>query len=351
MKILLSTNRFHPDIGGIESIADILARSFVSAGHSLRLVTQSPGQYDDDLLRFPFPVLRRPTRGELLACHRWADVIVQNNLEVRQLWPTLLCRRPLLIALHTWIRTAEGNLTPLQRLKRFALRRADRVVAVSEAIRRDSLPSADLQFRSVVIGNPYDSQLFRTLPNVARDNAIVFLGRLVSDKGVDLLLRAFAALQRPSWRLTIIGEGPERPALEHLAHGLGLGQAVQFRGALQGEALVRVLNQHQLMVIPSRWREPFGVVALEGLACGCVVLASDGGGLTDAVGSAGLFFQRGNQEDLTRQLRLIIDDGPRRETLRRQAPTHLAGFREDQVSSRYLELLEAMVQRPSASER
>ena len=336
MKILFTSNRFHPDIGGIESIADILARSFVSAGHSLRLVTQSPGQPDDDLRRFPFPVLRMPSRGELLACHRWADVVFQNNLEVRQLWPNLLCRRPLLIALHTWIRTVDGKLTPLQWLKRLVVRSADRVVAVSEAIRCDSLA------RAVVIGNPYCSQLFRCLPDAAREDGIVFLGRLVSDKGVDLLLRSFAEMQRPTWRLTIIGDGPERPALEHLAQRLGIRQTVHFCGALQGEPLVHVLNQHQLMVIPSRWREPFGVVALEGLACGCVVLASDGGGLPDAVGPAGLLFQRENQQDLTRQLQSLIEDSALRGRLRQQAPSHLMQFRQDQVASRYLRLLEGL---------
>lgn len=343
MKILFTSNRFHPEIGGIESIADILARSFVSAGHSLRLVTQSPGQPDEDQRRFAFPVLRRPSRGELLDCHRWADLVFQNNLEVRQLWPILLCRRPLLIALHTWIRTAEGTLTPVQRLKRLVLRRADRVVAVSEAIRYDSLDSADSRVHSEVIGNPYSSELFRILPEVARVDRIVFLGRLVSDKGVDLLLRSFAEMQRPSWCLTIIGDGPERPALEDLVQKLGICQSVQFLGVLQGEPLVRTLNQHQLMVIPSRWREPFGVVALEGLACGCVVLASDGGGLPDAVGPAGLLFQRGNQHELTRQLRLLIDDHVLREHLRRQGPAHLASFRADQVCSRYLKLIETMV--------
>jgi glycosyltransferase involved in cell wall biosynthesis len=204
VKILFTSNRFHPDIGGIESISDILARSFVSAGHSLRLVTQSPGEAQRDQLIFPFPVVRRPSARELLACYRWADVVFQNNIEARLMWPLLLCRRPLLIALQTWLRSPEGKLTTLNRLKRLALLAADHVVSVSEAIRLDSFA------RSMVIGNPYKSQLFRPLPEIRRDKAIVFLGRLVSDKGVDLLLQAFAQLHPSGWRLTIIGDGPER---------------------------------------------------------------------------------------------------------------------------------------------
>jgi glycosyltransferase involved in cell wall biosynthesis len=139
---------------------------------------------------------------------------------------------------------------------------------------------------------------------------------------------------------------PERVALEQLAQNLGISSSVAFLGSLQGEPLVRELNRHQLMVIPSRWREPFGVVALEGLACGCVVLASDGGGLPDAVGHAGLLFKRGDLADLSRQLRQLIEHGGLRARLRQQAPAHLARFQEQIVCSRYLELLEHMAAQP-----
>ena len=199
----------------------------------------------------------------------------------------------------------------------------------------------------MIIGNPYCSTIFRQLPGIQREKQIVFLGRLVSDKGVDLLLKSFADLNTCGYCLTIIGVGPEREGLEQLATALGISPYVQFLGAIQGEALARELNHHQLMVIPSRWREPFGVVALEGLACGCVVLASDGGGLPDAVGPAGLLFARGDQSDLTRQLQRLLNNGELRDRLRTQAPAHLARFQEDQVCSQYLELIEQLVRRPS----
>lgn len=336
MKILFTSNRFHPDIGGIESISDILARSFVAAGHSLRLVTQSPGDTQQDRTLFPFPVLRRPSSQQLLACYRWSDVVFQNNLEVRQLWPSLFFRRPLMIGLQTWIRSAEGKRTAVNRFKCSTLHLATSVVACSDAVCADSFQ------RAIVIGNPYSSQLFHVLQKIPRERAIVFLGRLVSDKGVDLLLQAFAQLRPPGWSITIIGDGPERGPLEQLANELGIRVSVDFLGALQGEALVRELNRHELMVVPSRWREPFGVVALEGLACGCVVLASDGGGLPDAVGYAGLLFRRGDLADLTRRLRELIDNENLRAHLRQQAPVHLVRFEESSVCSKYLELAESL---------
>nr|WP_303246104.1 glycosyltransferase [Synechococcus sp. HK05] len=178
------------------------------------------------------------------------------------------------------------------------------------------------------------------LPELERQRSIVFVGRLVSDKGVDMLLRAFAALHRPQWRLSIVGDGPERKVLQALSQELQLGNSVSFLGAMQGEQLVRLLNQHELMVVPSRWREPFGVVALEGLACGCVVLASDGGGLPDAVGPAGLLFKRGDEVDLTRKLAQLMDDAPMRAMLRARTPAHLEAFQQQAVCDRYLAVLE-----------
>jgi glycogen synthase len=340
MKILFTSHKFHPDIGGIESISFILAHYFVASGHSLRLVTQSIGDSKADLTLFPFLVLRRPSPQELLSSYSWADVVFQNNLEVRQLWVNLLTRKPLFIALHTWLRSVDGRRGITNILKQAALHSASRVVAVSESIRKDTFGN------SIVIGNPYRSDLFRVLPDVVKKPAIVFLGRLVSDKGVDLLLRAYADLDKPLWPLSIIGTGPEQNLLEILAEELGIRNSVAFLGALQGEPLVRALNQHQLMVVPSRWQEPFGVVALEGIACGCIVLASDGGGLPEAVGPAGLLFKRGDQADLTAKLEFLIADGDMRSMLRSQAPGHLAKFQEDVVCNRYLNYLERLVQKP-----
>ncbi len=333
MNILLTSHRFYPDIGGIESITDILARYFSSAGHSVCLITQSQGDWSRDQ-QLPFRILRRPGVWQLLASYRWADVVLQNNLEVRQLWPLLVYRKPLVIGLQTWICSLEGRRSALHLLKLTVLRIADRLVACSNAVRLDSSPQA------MVIGNPYNSVLFRVIPGFARRKQVAFLGRLVSDKGADMLLHSFAALRPGGWRLSVIGDGPERPGLECLAEELGVRPFVDFLGALQGEALVQALNQHEILVVPSTWREPFGIAALEGLACGCAVLASDGGGLPDAVGPAGLLFLRGNQTDLNNKLQLLLRDSALRDHLRARSTVHLQAFQQGAVCEQYLSLLE-----------
>ncbi len=333
MNILLTSHRFHPDIGGIETITEILACYFASEGHSVCLITQSQGDISRDL-EFPFRILRSPSACQLLASYRWAEVVMQNNLEVRQLWPLLFCRKPLLIGLQTWIRTAAGRRRGLQKLKLMALRTASQLIACSDAVR------LDCSARATVIGNPYKSALFRRLPGVTRYQSIAFVGRLVCDKGVDMLLQAFAALGSAEWRLNVIGDGPERAALETLAVDLGVRNSVYFLGSLEGESLVQALNQNEILVVPSRWREPFGIVALEGLACGCAVLVSDGGGLPDAVGRAGLLFFRGDQNDLNAKLGQLVRNPILREQLRARSTAHLQAFQQEVVCSRYLSLLE-----------
>jgi glycosyltransferase involved in cell wall biosynthesis len=333
LKILLTSHRFYPDIGGIESISSVLADFFTRSGHSVCLVTQTCTEPSSDR-QCSYRILRCPTSSQLVACFQWADVVLQNNLEVRQLWPLLVCRKPLVIGLQTWLRTVKGRRTIVQQIKLIALRTANQLIACSNAVRLDCSP------RATVIGNPYNNALFRLAPGVERRQKIAFLGRLVSDKGADMLLRAFAALHPSQWRLTIIGDGPERAGLEALANDLGVRHSIDFLGSLEGEALMHTLNEHEILVVPSLWREPFGIVALEGMACGCALLASDGGGLPDAVGSAGLLFRRGDQTDLNSKLLLLSQDSYLREQLRERSTMHLQAFQQEVVCKRYLTLLE-----------
>lgn len=338
MKILFTSNRFAPDIGGIESVSELLAGQFSSAGHTVRLVTQTPAGFPAPQTSFPYPVVRQPGKRDLFACFHWADVVFQNNIEARLLWPNLFLRKPLVIALHTWIRSAQGQMSGVHGLKKRILSHADQVIACSAAIRSSCCPDA------TVIGNPYDTSVFRPLPGAARQKDLVFLGRLVSDKGVDLLLQAIAQFPIPRPSLTIIGSGPEQASLEKRCHHLQISDSVVFAGPLRGDALVRSLNSHHVMVIPSLWEEPFGMVALEGIACGCLVLASKGGGLPDAVGPAGLVFQRGDVDSLCSNLRRLLTDAALRTHLRAQAAAHLAQFHPETVASRYLHVLEQAVQ-------
>jgi glycosyltransferase involved in cell wall biosynthesis len=145
--------------------------------------------------------------------------------------------------------------------------------------------------------------------------------------------------------LTIVGDGPERDNLEQLVSDLRLRENVRFAGALRGEEIARVLNKHNILLVTSRWKEPFGIVALEGIACGCLPIVSDGGGLPDAIGNAGISFKSGDIDDLVRAIRKVINDPVLTQQMRDAAPSHLVAHSSSQVSQRYLASIESVVHR------
>jgi glycosyltransferase involved in cell wall biosynthesis len=173
---------------------------------------------------------------------------------------------------------------------------------------------------------------------VVRDRDLIFIGRLVPEKGADLLLAAVASLacEGLKMRTTIVGDGPMRPALEATACQMALSDCVHFTGTLQGDALRRILNRHEILVIPSRWNEPFGIVALEGIASGCVAVGSSGGGLSEAIGGCGLVFQSGDVRALAGALRKLIESDSCRRRLRDNAAPHLEAHKPAVVAERYL---------------
>jgi glycosyltransferase involved in cell wall biosynthesis len=116
---------------------------------------------------------------------------------------------------------------------------------------------------------------------VESENVILFLGRLVPNKGCDVLLRALVRLPRA--RLRILGEGPERQRLEELSRKLGVHARTEFLGWKSPEEVLVHLARARLLAVPSMWPEPFGLVALEAYAAGRPVVASSIGGLVDIV--------------------------------------------------------------------
>ncbi len=333
MKILIMSYHFYPSIGGTELIAELLAKYFVSCAHSVRIVTQTELGVDKSDSNHGFTVLRKPSPLALISSFIWADAILQVTLGVRSLWPLLFVRKPLIVGLQTWIKTDLGKQSLTYYFKMLALRYAKHVVACSSAIKRATFKNA------LIIGNPYNNKTFCIYPEVVRSISIVFLGRLVKDKGADLLLRAYANSRIASCPLTIIGSGPELLQLQHLAEVLGISAFVSFLGPLSGRSLALELNRHEVMVVPSIWDEPFGIVALEGMACGCIVLSSDAGGLRDAVGNSGLFFKSSDVNDLSNKLSLLLEDDDLRCQLRSRAKKHLQAYQANVVGRQYLQLL------------
>lgn len=330
MKILIGSPAFPPSLGGLERFVEQLATGLAERGDEVTVMTSTPSPTPDS---YPFRVVRCPGPLAKLRLVRECEVFFQANVSLKDLWPLALIRRPWVISHHGQY-AQRGVSGVLGRLKVRLARHATRSISVSRFV------ASRVDPESTVIGNPYDDALFRKLEDVERDRDLIFVGRLVSDKGVDVLLRALARIRARTlpWTLDIVGSGPEEAGLRCLVVDLDLESHVSFQGRMDGEDLVRAFNRHRVLVVPSVWEEPFGIVALEGIACGCVVVGTASGGLAEAIGPCGVVVPNGDAEALAEVLEELLnraDAGP----FQASAPQHLARHRSAVVVERYRELI------------
>jgi glycosyltransferase involved in cell wall biosynthesis len=144
--------------------------------------------------------------------------------------------------------------------------------------------------------------------------------RLVPEKGVDLLLRAAAKLPGV-WRLHIAGDGPERPSLENLARQLDIWDRVQFDGVVTSAQMPGYLQQLDALVLASRtlpnWKEQFGRVLIEAMACEVAVVGANSGEIPNVIGEAGLVFPEGDEQALLQHLLNLMQSPALRDELGR----------------------------------
>ncbi len=182
-----------------------------------------------------------------------------------------------------------------------------------------------LAARSLVSPMGIEIESARAPTSPSRRLRILFLGRLVPIKGVDILLAAFAALgETKTAELMICGEGPERSALEARARELGIDSAVRFMGEVRGPARDHILANADVLVVPSRElddgrTEGMPVVVLEAIASGTPVIVSATGGMTELPDSVPKVLA-GDAAALTSTLRGFSDPLVRSRALERQAP-------------------------------
>jgi glycogen(starch) synthase len=339
-RVLLLSYAYEPGIGGIEIVSALLARALTDRQYDVRVVTVTPGESLDPN---GVPVIRRPSPLRLLAEFSWADIVLQSNVSVTLAWPVLfrLVRRPWLVVNHTSIRPPGKGPRVRDTIKLRTLPKSG-TFAVSQFL-ADEIP------RSIgVLPNPYDEHAFPAPEaHAQRSRALLFVGRLERAKGVDVLIEALAVLAErgaPA-RAVLIGDGGERSTLEALAAERGLGEAIQFRGAVPPSEVGQAMRQHAVLVVPSRAEPPeaFGVVAIEGIASGAITVVSGQGGLPEAVGEAGIVVPPEDPVALADALSAALSDDAVADRLLSCAPAQLARHRIGPVADRYAAELERLL--------
>ncbi|HLH60207.1 MAG TPA: glycosyltransferase [Ktedonobacteraceae bacterium] len=138
-----------------------------------------------------------------------------------------------------------------------------------------------------------------------------FLGRLVEDKGLPLMVEALAGLPEHC-RVVFIGNGPMKSVLEQEAARLGVSERVTFKEGIPTFQVPDVLQRMDALVLPSltrpNWKEQFGRILAEAMACETPVIGSDSGEIPYVIGDAGLVFHEGNVQELIACIRHLLDN-------------------------------------------
>jgi len=353
VKLLIYSHFFDPSIGGVEtavlSLASGLAELRLADGgpqFDVTVVTQIPdGELEEQT--FPFRVIRRPSLFQLWRVIRQSDAVhLAGPSFVPLLFVWLLRKHAVLehhgyqaaclngLLLHqpdgtpcvghflarnyaeclrcnardsTWLQSFGTLLLMFPR--RFLARHVSANVAISQhVLNRHALPRSSVVY--------YGIEDFRAGASMQQDAVVppdkisfAFVGRLVREKGVDVLLEAAHILREKgkSFEVFVIGDGPERPRLQAIINRDRLEALVQVTGFLTGSALARALQRIRVVVMPSVWEETAGLAAIEQMMRGKLVIVSDIGGLGEIVNDSGLKFRPGDAQGLAEVICSVLE--------------------------------------------
>lgn len=282
-RILICSYVFWPSLGGLELTSEKLAFWLSNKGYEVEVITFTNLRKYEERKDFNFKVIRSPNPLQQLEIFSRNDIIISKHLALRCCWPILFSQKKILLWHATWYKLSENIIN--KKLRKLIMRKAINIA--------NSKPIAEhLDFSDAIVHPGFAEEIFENKIEWSERQGFIYLGRLSSEKGCDLLLQALVKI--PDQKLSIIGDGEKKADLEKLCHTLGLSSRVQFLGKMYPQDCVQQLNKARVLVVPSLYEEPFGTVALEGLAAGCRVVVSSGGGLQEAAGPTGIVFQSGD---------------------------------------------------------
>ncbi len=341
MRVVYLTELFRPYIGGVEVHASRFLPAMRDRGHTFEVVT-SHGHLDlpDEeewegirVHRLPFhralhdrdvdataEALRRlsavkGTFAPELAHVNLSDATVFFHLRTERAHPC-----PTLVSLRVsprHLRTGPATLLGA------ILARAAWVTANSAAVHGDVLAlEPSLASRSSIVYGGIEAAAATEAPPAGAP-LVVALGRIVRDKGFDVLVDAFASVvrARPDARLLIGGDGAEHVRLGEQVRRLGLEKVVELPGWIEPDDVPALLQCASVVVVPSRWREAFGLVALQAALGARPVVATNVGGLAEVVedGTTGLLVESEDPDAMARAILVVLEDPCRARALGERA--------------------------------
>lgn len=352
MKLLFYSHAFAPQIGGIEAFSMHLVNGLAEQNLAddgpahVTVVTRTPSVEPSDTYKAPFRVVRQPGARRLWQLIGDADKVILAGPAILPLFFALIRRRPVIVTHHGYQSICPNGMLfhyPTQRscpghfaagryiecvkcgamqdsladsvrllsltfVRRFLSRWADSNVAVSEHVgKRISLPKGCV-IRNGVPDALLVSQVGQVTSSQPDSVCFAYLGRLVTEKGVPVLIEAAGILKkrgRPV-RILIIGDGPERSPLQAQVRSFKLEEEVAFLGFLKGERLAEAMSGVAALVMPSICEDAAPLSVLEQMMQGRLIIGSNLGGLAEEIGDSGLTFAAGDANALADQMERVI---------------------------------------------
>jgi glycosyltransferase involved in cell wall biosynthesis len=263
----------------------------------------------------------------------------------------------------TWQNLQRRYPPPFGWIERYSYRHSVHAIAGSQEARQVLLDKGYPGPVTVIPQFGIDPQLFDrdaqpplAAPSPQHRLTVGYAGGLVPEKGIDTLLHALAACQQPSGeserlpcRLLLAGGGPQQAALERLAAQLNLGQHVVFLGRVGSTQMPAFFASIDVLVVPSRttptWKEQFGRVLVEAMACQTPVIGSDSGEIPHVIGDAGLIFAEGNAQALASHLLGLAGDPALRAELGRRGRARVLGhFTQERIAAETYQVYQQMLE-------
>jgi glycosyltransferase involved in cell wall biosynthesis len=349
MNLLIYSHYFAPSVGGVETIVQSLAAGIAELRSlngdrefNVTVVTETPAGSHDDA-KFSFRVVRRPGVIRLWQLVRSSAVIHAAGPAFLPMFLAWLSHKRCVVEHHGYQATCPNGLFVHQpdraicpgyfqagrygecfqcmqsefssgwtaaKLLAFMFPRhwlarvaTTNIAVTSHVDHRQKLPHTKVVYHGIEDPLPIPDS---SLPS--QKLRIAYVGRLVPEKGIPVLLEAGKILKSEGhdFEIRIIGDGSERPKLEEFIQREKLEPFTSITGFLTGDAFARTLRDVSVVVMPSTWEETAGLAAIEQMMRGRLVIAADIGGLTEVLGDTGLKFAAGDAVSLADCLRTVI---------------------------------------------
>ncbi len=349
---------YHPVVGGIGRHVAMFAQGLRRRGHVVDIITTdwAPANYEqeDGVIRLKSGLFGR-SKG--LSEHlNGYDIIHVHGYQTFQPYQAVKAASGKIPIVFT------PHYHPFGKKPRFLRRsfdmtfgkssisNADKIILVSPMEKGYLSKFTIPEHKITIIPNPVDDVFlgYRKTKKLSEKRNILFVGRLDQNKGLDILIKAYAVVSGDinGVSLTIAGKDMVKitPVLQELVRKLNLNN-IQFTGEISQKDLLKLYSKSDVFVMPSSY-EAFGITIVEAMAQGIPVIATDVGGIPFVLdyGRAGIIVPYGNENILAEKIKLLLTNKKLRKSFQQRAFNHVQNFRIDKLTKELEKVYEELVQ-------